>query len=68
MVEVLLTYPEDAKTLQGKRMQLEDAAADLAEPYRVGLGNGRWPRRCLAPSGIVPRRRPALAPPPTTPW
>lgn len=39
VVEVLLTYPEDAKTLQGKRMQLEDAAADLAEPYRAGLGN-----------------------------
>ena len=31
VVEVLLTYPEDAKTLQGKRVQLEDAATDLVE-------------------------------------
>ena len=39
VVEVLLTYPEDAKTLQGKRMQLEDAATDLVEPYSAGLGD-----------------------------
>ena len=37
VVEVLLTYPEDAKTLQSKRVQLEDAATDLTEPYRTGL-------------------------------
>lgn len=39
VVEVLLTYPEDAKTLQGKRVQLEDAATDLVEPYRTGLAD-----------------------------
>lgn len=37
VVEVLLTYPEDTKTLQGKRVQMEDAATDLVEPYRTGL-------------------------------
>ena len=36
VVEVLLTYPEDPKTLQSKRVQLETAATDLAEPYRSG--------------------------------
>ena len=39
VVEVLLTYPEDTKTLQGKRVQLEDAATDLVEPYRTGLAD-----------------------------
>lgn len=39
VVEVLLTYPEDTKTLQGKRVQLEDAATDLVEPYRTGLAH-----------------------------
>lgn len=39
VVEVLLTYPEDAKTLQGERVQLEDAATDLVEPYRTGLAD-----------------------------
>lgn len=36
VVEVLLTYPEDPKTLQSKRVRLETAATDLAEPYRSG--------------------------------
>ena len=39
VVEVLLTYPEDARTLQGERVQLEDAATDLVEPYRTGLAD-----------------------------
>ena len=36
VVEVLLAYPEDPKTLQSKRVQLETAATDLTEPYRNG--------------------------------
>ena len=35
VVEVLLTYPEDTTALQSKRVGLEEAATDLAEPYRA---------------------------------
>lgn len=37
VVEVLLSYPEESKALQSKRVQLETAATDLVEPYRTGL-------------------------------